>query len=251
MHPPELIERGGRQAEPARRPSRWERLRPGRSLFGFPLAVGGAWALLVAGFAGVGQLFGPEEDRGTWGGVIGAAVGNFLVVFVLALVVSAIARLTSGKGARAPVADAESSPPPSPPANAAPAEPPGAPDHERAVRRVVLGGVLGGLPGLLIVGVPLLLQGLGIISADQSQIGFIGVPLLLIGAFAGVLTAADAGQGGHVAFGAAVGFVGGLAIGAAATTVLLAAGIGLPGAWLLTAAAGTIAGAAFSVRRQL
>ena len=49
------------------------------------------------------------------------------------------------------------------------------------MRRVVLGGVIGGLPGMLIALVPLVMHDVGLITSDQSQIGFIGVPLLFIG----------------------------------------------------------------------
>jgi hypothetical protein len=44
--------------------------------------------------------------------------------------------------------------------------------------------VIGALPGLLIVFVPLVLASLDVITFDQSRIGIIGVPLL----FFGVLT---------------------------------------------------------------
>jgi len=49
------------------------------------------------------------------------------------------------------------------------------------MRRIVFGGLIGGLPGMLIAQVPFLLHQLGYITADQSQIGFIGVPLLFLG----------------------------------------------------------------------
>ena len=110
------------------------------------------WALLVGVFASVSQLFGPEEDRGTWGDVVGAVVGNFVTVFVLALVVSAIVRVAGVS---------EPAPTPHPP-------------HARMMRRFAIGGVLGGLPGWLIALVPLLLHGFGVISSDQSQIGLVG-----------------------------------------------------------------------------
>ncbi len=92
--------------------------------------------------------------------------------------------------------DVDRAPPRHAAATASPVEPPAAPEHGRDVRRVVLGGVLGGLPGLLIVGVPMLLHSAGAISADQSQIGFIGVPLMLIGTFAGILATAGPGRTG-------------------------------------------------------
>ena len=51
------------------------------------------WALFVGVFAAVSQLFGPQEDRGIWDDAIGAVVGNFVMVFVLSVVVSVIIRV--------------------------------------------------------------------------------------------------------------------------------------------------------------
>jgi hypothetical protein len=44
------------------------------------------------------------------------------------------------------------------------------------MRRIIVGGLIGGLPGMLIAQVPVLLHQAGIITADQSQLGFVGVP---------------------------------------------------------------------------
>ena len=111
------------------------------------------------------------------------------------------------------------------------------------MRRVLLGGVIGGLPGMLIALVPLLLHDFGVISADASQIGFIGVPLLFIGVFAGTLIAsADTGYGGLVLVGVAAGFVVGLAGGVAIDFALSAAGWNVAGVWLFVAPAAMIAG---------
>ena len=96
--------------------------------------------------------------------------------------------------------------------------------HTPMMRRVALGGVLGGLPGLLIAVVPLLLHEFGVISSDQSQIGFVGVPLLIIGTLVGTLTAAsDSGCTGTVMLGAVAGFV---------VAVLINAGLSVVGAML-------------------
>lgn len=92
------------------------------------------------------------------------------------------------------------------------------------MRRVAIGGVLGGLPGLLIALVPLLLHGFGVISSDQSQIGFVGVPLLIIGTLVGTLTAAsDSGCTGTVLLGAVAGFV---------AAILISTGLSAVGATL-------------------
>jgi hypothetical protein len=73
-------------------PSRWSSLRPGRSLLLFPMAVALSWAIVIAVFASIGRLFGPEGEQGTWGEVVGATIGNFVFVFVAAFAVSAIMR---------------------------------------------------------------------------------------------------------------------------------------------------------------
>ena len=101
------------------------------------------------------------------------------------------------------------------------------------MRRVVLRGIVGGLPGMLIALVPLLLHDVGMITSDQSQIGFMGVPLLFIGVFIGTLSGAS-GHTGSVALGVVLGFVLGLAIGVAL----------VPGLWLFLTPATMIAGGA-------
>lgn len=65
-------------------------LRPTKNPILFPLGVATVWALAIGLFASVGRVSGPEDERGSWGEVLGAAVGNFAVVFVLCFVVSLI-----------------------------------------------------------------------------------------------------------------------------------------------------------------
>jgi len=53
------------------------------------------WALAVGTFATIGHVFGPEDEQGTWGevvGAIGAIGGNFGAVFVLCVAISLIVR---------------------------------------------------------------------------------------------------------------------------------------------------------------
>lgn len=93
MQPSGMIEHDEPGTDQTGRASRWSRIRPSRSLMLFPATVAAGWALLIGVFALASQLFGPEEDQGTWAGVVGAVVGNFVMAFVLALVVSTIVRV--------------------------------------------------------------------------------------------------------------------------------------------------------------
>jgi hypothetical protein len=245
MERPNLAARGERGAGEALGRSRWQRLRSGRSLVVVPAIVAAGWALLVAAFASASQLVGPEQDRGSWGDVVGAVAGNFVMAFVLTVVVSAIVRGTRGTGADPHQANGG-------------VEPAGAigrgraasaPGHHseprrRLMRRVLVGGVVGAVPGMLIALVPLVLAGLGVITGDQSQIGFVGLPLLVVGIVVGTLTAAaDSGCAGAVLLGITAGFLAGVSVSAAMTAV----GVGLPGSPVLATPIGMIAGAALSV----
>lgn len=117
-----------------------------------------------------------------------------------------------------------------------------------AMRRIATGGALGALPGLLMAIVPLLLHDVGAISSDQSQIGFIGLPALIVGIFVGTAIAASGtGCGGAPLLGAGAGFVVGLVAG-----VLVATAIpGVAGIWIFTIAVGTIAGATLAASFRL
>lgn len=116
------------------------------------------------------------------------------------------------------------------------------------MRKVAISAAVGGLPGMLIILVPLLLHQLGIITADQSQIGFIGVPLLFLGVFVGAVGgASESGQVGRVMLGVAVGFVAGLGVGVLIDQALIPAGSEIAGTWLLLAPAAMIGGGALGM----
>ena len=111
--------------------------------------------------------------------------------------------------------------------------------------RVVTGGVLGGLPGLFLIAVPTFLATLDLITADQSQIGFLGVPLMVIGIFIGTVLGAGRECSGPVIVGVGVGLVFGLFVGG----VMAANGV-LPGLWLLIVPSGMIGGGAAGALRS-
>jgi hypothetical protein len=112
------------------------------------------------------------------------------------------------------------------------------------MRSVAVGGVIGGLPGLLIALVPLMLYEFDVISSDASQIGFIGVPVLFIGVIVGMLMgAAGSGSSGRVVFGAIVGFVVGVALG-----IWISTSTGVGGGLLLITPMAMIVGGALGAR---
>ena len=200
------------------RSSRLDRVRPGESLIAFPVMAAGAWTLLVTVFAALSRVFGPDDERGTWGEVAGAALGNFVMVFGLTFAVSLVLRFAGhGRTATRRSATTQS-------------------------RRVARGAVIGALPGLAIAVVPLLLHQFGAISSDQSQIGFVGLPILIVGTLVGAVVAAPGSEGTAVAvLGGIAGFAVGLAAGASVAVVT-----GVPGVWLALVPLGMIIGATFA-----
>jgi hypothetical protein len=57
-------------------------------------------------------------------------------------------------------------------------------------RRALVGGLVGMVPGALVLVVPLLLNTLGVITSDESQVGFLGIFLIPAGLVAGGLVGA-------------------------------------------------------------
>ena len=112
------------------------------------------------------------------------------------------------------------------------------------MRKVFLGGALGGLPGLAISVVPLVLLESDVITSDQSQIGFVGIPLMFLGVFFGAMFGAHGlAHPGKVMLGLGVGFVGGLTVGIGADTALYAAGVTVPVLFLILPLVAMIGGA--------
>lgn len=111
------------------------------------------------------------------------------------------------------------------------------------MRRVLRGGLIGGLPGFLIAFVPLVLHDMDVITSDQSQIGFMGIPLLFIGILLGLEWGASAtGHSGKVTLGAFAGFVTGIIGGLLLEAALEAAGFGPIALVMVVAPIGMLAG---------
>lgn len=111
------------------------------------------------------------------------------------------------------------------------------------MRRVIRYGLIGIAPGALVIVTAVVLHTLGVITADESQIGFIGIPVMFLGLLAGVLSAAMVEElVGGVMAGMGLGVVAGIVLGAALVSVL-------PAAWLVTAPCGILGGAVFGARR--
>lgn len=124
--------------------------------------------------------------------------------------------------------------------------------HGPMLRRIAIGGALGALPGALVAVVPLLLHELGAITSDQSQIGFIGLPLFVIGTLIGIATAAsDSGFVGTALLGAGAGFFVGLATGLLIIAGLRTVGAEVAGIWLFLTPFGMIGGAALACYLRL
>lgn len=116
------------------------------------------------------------------------------------------------------------------------------------MRRVLRGGLIGGLPGFLIALVPLLLYEMDVITSDQSQAGFIGVPLLFLGILFGLLWGAStSGHAGKVMLGAFGGFVAGIVASLLLEAALEAAGFGPVALVMLLTPMGMIAGGVLGV----
>jgi hypothetical protein len=239
MGTPQLIGHDGHHGG-THRSSRLDRVRPGESLIAFPAMAAGAWTLLVAVFASVSRVFGPEGERGTWGEVVGAALGNFVIVFGLTFAVSLVLRFAGHGRTGTPERPADWGPP-APPDSGERIGPTGS-HRSTQPRRVARGAAFGALPGLAIAVVPLLLHQFGVISSDQSQIGFIGLPILIVGTLVGTVVATSGSEGAAVAvLGCVAGFAVGLAVGAS-----VAVATGVPGVWLALVPLGMMIGATFA-----
>jgi hypothetical protein len=102
------------------------------------------------------------------------------------------------------------------------------------MRKVLLGGVIGALPGGLFLLVVFVLETTDVISSDASQIGFIGLPVLFLGTLIGVwIGGSGTPHAGKVAAWTVVGGVAGIVAGFVT---------GVPVLWLVLGPIGMIAG---------
>lgn len=114
------------------------------------------------------------------------------------------------------------------------------------MRRVLLGGIIGALPGLLIALVPPVVESLDVITSDQTQIGFMGVPLIFFGVLVGTLIGARGStHPGKVMLGVGIGFVVGLLGGIAVNTAT-----SVPLLWLFLTPAAMIAGGVLGAQQD-
>ena len=60
-----------------------------------------------------------------------------------------------------------------------------APARQDVVKRSVVGGLIGIVPGVLVMGVPIALHAMDVITSDQSQVGFLGIFFIPVGLIAG------------------------------------------------------------------
>lgn len=119
------------------------------------------------------------------------------------------------------------------------------------MHKVLLGGVIGALPGLLLSLGPLVLESFDVITPDQSQIGFMGVPLLFVGVLLGTwIGASESTHPGKVMLGVGIGFVVGLAGGVVINSMLRAAGVSVSLVWIFVTPAAMIGGGVLEARRS-
>jgi cobalamin synthase len=146
--------------------------------------------LLAVGAIATGLCFVRGDRRiGAVGVLVG--VGAFLVYIVVGSMVESVAPGLLVAGAYAAVmsvAAARSGAPETAPGQARPSS-------QARARRAVLGALIGTVPGALVMVVPLLLHSLGVITSDQSQVGFLGLFFLPIGLVAGGVIGAATADG--------------------------------------------------------
>ena len=117
------------------------------------------------------------------------------------------------------------------------------------MRGVFLSGLFGALPGFLLAFVPLVLHEMDVITSDQSQIGFVGVPRLFVGMQLGLAWGAAAtGHSKKVMVGAIGGLTTDVAGGLVIERALESAGGGPGGLVLITAPLGMLAGGTLGAR---
>ena len=112
------------------------------------------------------------------------------------------------------------------------------------MRRVLLSGLIGSSPGLLMIAVSIGVE-LWVETGGGLGFGILGMLLLWLGMFLGMLNAAShVDYGGRLMLGVGVGFAVGLVLGMAIDATLITSGVPAGGAlWVLFVPVGMLTGA--------
>lgn len=78
--------------QPVSRPSRWSGIGPGSRPLLFATVVAAIYATVILLVASVGLVFN-TDDGGSWAELVGAVVGNFILVWVVMVGLSLVVRL--------------------------------------------------------------------------------------------------------------------------------------------------------------
>lgn len=127
--------------------------------------------LLLVGFGAAIVLLASGQHRLGWM-LIGVGVVATLLTFVMAGLFAAVAYPVIGVVAALRSRAVT-------PVGTTPLATPG------RARAILAGAAIGVVPGVLIIAVPVLLHTFDVITSDQSQIAFIGMPIALIGLLVG------------------------------------------------------------------
>jgi hypothetical protein len=95
MRPPGIDERRDNNVARHSSRSRWDAIRPGRSVWRFSAIVATGWAIIVAALASAARVLAPDGEEPSWGEVVAATTFNFVLVFVGVAAASLIVRAVS------------------------------------------------------------------------------------------------------------------------------------------------------------
>lgn len=140
--------------------------------------------LLIAGATATGVCFARGHRTVGVVGVLAGLVAFGVYLVVGTLLESAVPGLIAGCAYAAGMGVVAATRPASHASAAAP------PSRSGRGRRALVGGLVGMAPGALVLVIPILLHELGVITSDQSQVGFLGIVLVPAGLVAGSVVGA-------------------------------------------------------------